>query len=380
MLRLLSTTCVFCVFLFTTCTSDTPTLAEPLVSSETTESTYNNSSYRYSTTAYDAVDMGDRFQPLDVSFSDAGFSDADSLEMGFVDASVMPVLRTLDAGTMISGCQVFPANNPWNIDISDYPLNPNSDAIIANIQANGETTIKADFGSNPQYGIPYIVVAPSQPNVPINFVEYPSESDPGPYPVPNMAPIEFGNDHHVLVVQRGTCILYEMYHAVYINESNGSSRWNAGSGAIFNLSSNALRPLGWTSCDQAGLPIFVGLARYDEVAAGEIHHALRVTFNNTRNGWILPATHPGGNNDGNAPPMGMRLRLKASFDLSTFTGESRIILTALKRYGMFVADTGSNWYISGATDTRWNDSNLQQLNNVSGTSFEVVETGVMHQP
>jgi hypothetical protein len=281
---------------------------------------------------------------------------------------------TTATGPTVGGCQVFPANNPWNQDVTALPVHPNSAAIIANIQANGETTLKADFGSDTQYGIPYMVVPSTQSLVPVNFTEYGDESDPGPYPVPLTAPIEGGNDHHVLVVEQDTCRLYEMYHSAV-----SGSGWNAGSGAVFDLTSNALRPQGWTSCDQAGLPIFPGLARYDEVTAGEIRHALRVTFNHTRNGYISPARHPGGSSDVNAPAMGLRLRLRADFDISRYTGQARVILTALRRYGMFVADTGSNWFVSGATDARWNDTDLSQLRNVPGTAFEAVYTGDVQQ-
>ena len=274
----------------------------------------------------------------------------------------------------VGGCAIFPANSPWNQDVSALPVHPSSAAIIANIQANGETTIKADFGSNLSYGIPITVAPAGQPFLPVTFNEYPSESDPGPYPAPLTSTIEGGNDHHVLVVHQGSCMLYEMYHS-----SHSGSGWAAGSGAVFNLASNALRPTGWTSCDQAGLPILPGLTRYDEVTAGAINHALRVTFNHTQNGFIPPATHPGGSADTNAPAMGLRLRLRADFDISRFTGASRVILTALRRYGMFVADTGANWYISGATDARWNDTDLRQLTSVPGTAFEAVNTGaVLH--
>ncbi len=278
------------------------------------------------------------------------------------------------ASTLVGGCQVFPLDNAWNQDVSALPVHPNSNAIIANIQANGETAIKADFGSNTTYGIPYVVVPSTQAMVPISFNEYPSESDPGPYPVPSNAVIEGGNDHHVLVLQQGSCMLYEMYHS-----ARSGSGWTAGSGAVWNLGSNALRPLRWTSADQGGLPVFAGLTRYDEVTSGAIHHALRVTFNHTRDGFILPATHPGGSADANAPPMGLRLRLKASFNISSYTGESRVILETLRRYGMIVADTGSNWYVSGATDARWNDTDLQQLTQVPGTAFEAVDTGAFQQ-
>ncbi len=317
------------------------------------------------------VDTGVR----DTGVRDTGVRDTGPVDTGVRDSGTAPVDTGAPAsgsGPVVGGCSVFPANNPWNQDITSLAVHPSSAAIIANIQAHGETTVKADFGSNTQYGIPFVVVPQNQTFVPIRFTEYGDESDPGPYPIPNNAPVEGGNDHHVIVVQQGSCMLFEMYHA-----SRTTSGWNAGSGAMFDLRSNELRPRLWTSCDQAGLPIFAGLTRYDEVTAGEIRHALRVTFSHTRNGFIPPATHPGGNADVNAPPMGLRLRLKASFDVSRYTGQTRVILNALRRYGMFVADTGTNWYISGATDSRWNDTDLRQLTNVPGTAFEVVNTGAV---
>ncbi len=277
-------------------------------------------------------------------------------------------------GTHLGACAVFPADNAWKRDVSSDPLDPDAAAIIANIQghANGaeERNIKADFGSDPAWGLPYVVVPASQSMTPVTFNEYGDESDPGPYPVPRDAPIEGGNDHHVLVVHEGTCRLYEMYHARW----NGSG-WTAGSGAMFDLTSNALRPSGWTSCDQAGLPILPGLVRYDEIQAGEIRHALRVTINEPGATWVDPARHPGTSGDQFAPPMGARLRLRADFDLSPYHGAALIVMRALKRYGMFIADTGTNWYISGATDPRWNDDDLGQLRNVPGTAFEVVRLG-----
>lgn len=232
-----------------------------------------------------------------------------------------------------------------------------------------------DFGSDPSYGIPYVVVPAGQPKVPITFTAYGDESDPGPYPVPPNAPIEAGSDHHVLVAS-GDCHLYEMFDAA----PNGQGGWNAGSGAVFDLRSDALRPDGWTSADAAGLPMLPGLARWDEIQSGHIDHALRFTVSRTQQGFIHPATHQAGSTtDVNVPPMGARFRLKASFDLSRFHGAALVILQCLRRYGMFVADNGSNWYISGATDSRWNDTDLDQLKTVPGSAFEVVQTGsILH--
>jgi hypothetical protein len=231
-----------------------------------------------------------------------------------------------------------------------------------------------DFGSNPTYGIPYTIVPASQKFVPITFNAYGSESNPGPYPIPLNAPVESGSDRHVLVLDSGNCHLYEMYGA----QQSGSG-WVCASGAVFNLSSNALRPNTWTSADAAGLPILPGLALYSEVASGVINHALRFTVADTQNGFIHPATHQAGVGNLNLPPMGLRLRLKASFSLAGFSGEALVILRALKTYGMIVADNGSSWYISGSTDPRWNDNNLNELKSVPGSAFEVVETGpILH--
>jgi len=273
----------------------------------------------------------------------------------------------------IAGCQVFPADNAWNRDVSGDPVDPNSAAYIASIN-QGAQYLHADFGSNPTYGIPYAVVPADQPLVPIVFTEYPEESDPGPYPVPPDAPVEGGSDstgdRHVLVLQRERCMLYELYHAYKDTDGPG---WQAGSGAVFDLSSNKLRPDGWTSADAAGLPILPGLVRYDEVAAGEIRHALRFTVWRTQRGYVRPATHAAGaTNDPAFPPMGMRVRLKASYDISSYKGQARVILNALKRYGMIVADNGSSWFITGAPDARWNDADLDQLKSVPGSAFEVI--------
>jgi hypothetical protein len=227
------------------------------------------------------------------------------------------------------------------------------------------------------YGIPYAVVGPEQPQVPITFTEFGEESDPGPYPVPPKAPIEGGGgsgDRHVLVAQEGSCTLYELYHA---HKRRGRhSGWRAGSGAVWHLNSNALRPERWTSADAAGLPIFPLLVRYPDVASGHIDHALRVTVPQTQRGYIHPATHfASSSSDPNLPPMGLRLRLKASYSLAPFHGEALVVLEALKRYGLIVADNGSPWYITGAPDSRWSEEDLQGLKQVPGSEFEAVESG-----
>src|SRR5260221_1127800 len=257
-----------------------------------------------------------------------------------------PAATAVAPSTTIAGCLVFAADSTWNQDVSALPLYPNSVAIIARISSGGDKFLHPDFGSNPDYGIPYSIVDGTQAKVPINFVEYGDESDPGPYPVPLNAPIEGGNDHHVLVVEKDHCILYELYHAEQVG--NG---WNAGSGAVFDLKSNALRPDDWTSTDAAGLPIFPGLAKVDGGQSGEITHALRFTLEGTGPGFIHPPTHQVSDDDSpDLPLMGMRLRLKASFDTNKFTGPSEVLLEGLKRYGMIVAVIGLNGVTPGAPD------------------------------
>jgi hypothetical protein len=263
------------------------------------------------------------------------------------------------------GCPVFPPDNPWNRDVSGDPVDPRSDAYIASIGAS--TFLHPDFGRDPTYGIPWTSVPGSQPRVPMTF-EYDDESDPGPYPFPPNAPVEAGGDRHVLVLDRDACRLYETFDSRYVGPG-----WRCGSGAMFDLRSNALRPDGWTSADAAGLPILPGLVRRDEVLSGEVRHALRFTVRRTQRAYVHPATHfASSNTDPDLPPMGMRVRLKASYDLARFSGAARVILAALKRYGMFVADNGSDWFISGETNTAWNDDELEPLKTVPGSAFEVV--------
>jgi hypothetical protein len=277
---------------------------------------------------------------------------------------------TPDGVPTVGGCPMFGPDSAWNRDVSNDPVDPRSAAYIANIAAHGPHTLHPDFGARARYGIPYMIVPQGTAPVTVRFDEYGDESDPGPYPIPMSAPIEAGRDHHVIVVEQGTCRLYELYHAR--RSRNG---WLAGAGAVFDLRNGTQRPRGWTSCDQAGLPILPGLARRNEVSAGAIRHALRVTFDHTQDGWIAPANHPGGGDDRDSPPMGLRLRMKASYDLSGFTGQTRTILEALKRYGLIVADTGTNWFISGAPDAGWDEDDLDQLTRVSGDAFEVVTSG-----
>lgn len=275
----------------------------------------------------------------------------------------------------VGQCNVFPSDNAWNTDISDFPVRSNSAQVMANIAAlGGNQELHPDFGGNGEYGIPFSVVSPSEPLRPIVYTDYGDESDPGPFPIPPTAPVEGGSDRHVIVVQNGTCHLFELYNASW-----SVNHWNASSGANWNLASNARRPLGWTSADAAGLPILPGLVRYDEVAAGEVRHAIRVTFSRTQAGYVVPATHfASSSTDPNRPAMGYRFRLKASYDLAAFHGASLVILTAMKRYGLIVADNSSNWYFTGAADPRWDDDDLNQMKSVPGSAFELVDTGPVH--
>lgn len=287
----------------------------------------------------------------------------------------------LGANASLRGKRIFPADNPWNEDISAMPVDPNSGNLIASIGLN--TGLHPDFGTvwaGAPNGIPYVVVSGAQTKVPINFTAYGGESDPGPYPVPPAAPIEGGvngtGDRHVIVIDRDNWKLYELFSAYPVN---GGASWNAASGAVFDLNSNAVRPAGWTSADAAGLPIFPGLVRYDEVfEQGEIRHALRFTAQSTRKAYVYPARHFASNNTNpNLPPMGMRVRLKASFDIKPFSPAMQVILRALKKYGMILADNGSNWYVSGAPDARWNDDELSTLKAIKGADFEVVRMGTI---
>jgi hypothetical protein len=270
-------------------------------------------------------------------------------------------------------CPVFAKTNPWNQRVDALPVAGNSAEIIASIGAG--TGLHADFGSGlwqgAPIGIPITVVGHRQAKSRVSF-EYADESDRGPYPIPRTVKIEGGRsstgDRHALIVDRYACRLYELY-ALYAKGGG----WRAGSGAIWSLRSNRLRPAGWTSADAAGLPILPGLARYDEVRRGVIDHALRFTVQRTRRAYVFPARHfASSSSDPSLPPMGLRVRLKASFDVSGYPRQARIVLVALKRYGMLVADNGSSWYISGAPDPHWSNDQLHTLGRVKGSDFEVV--------
>ena len=314
--------------------------------------------------------------PSDAAMTDSVMTDSGVTDSGVVDGAPAP-----DGGVAmapsLAGCPMFPADNPWNTDISGADVHPRSDAFIASMGAG--TGLHPDFGApsmGAPNGIPYVVVGAGQPRVPMSFL-YADESDPGPYPVPADAPIEGGSagdgDRHVLVLETGSCTLYELFDAY--PDAGG---WMAGSGAIWHLDMNEVRPEGWTSADAAGLAILPGLVRYDEaVEAGEILHALRVTVSGAQRAFIRPASHSDGRGgtDPNAPPMGLRLRLHADFDVSSFAPEVQVMLRAMKRFGLMVADTGSDGYVTGVPDDRWNDDALHALGNVHMSDFDAVYTG-----
>ena len=280
-------------------------------------------------------------------------------------------------------CQLFPKDNSWNQRVDQAPLHPGSDAMIRSI-GTGDG-MHADFGSGRfegrPIGIPYTTVSKRQKRVRVSF-DYADESDKGPYPIPRSAPIEGGSasdgDRHVIVVDRDRCKLYELFAAF---PRSGGRSWEAGSGSIWSLKSNRVRPAGWTSADAAGLPILPGLARYEEVKRGRIDHALRFTVSRTRRAYVYPARHFASNDDNpDLPPMGQRLRLKASFDVSRYPRQSRVVLRALQEYGMIVADNGSDWFLSGAPSSGWDNDDLHSLGGVKGSDFEVVDESALPRP
>jgi len=286
----------------------------------------------------------------------------------------------------LSDIAILPANNPWNTDISALPVHPNSTNFLTTIGLN--TGLHPDFGTvynGAPNGIPFSVVS-NGALLPITFTAYGNQSDPGPYPIPPSAQVEGGpnssGDRHVIVVDTVRLKLYELFSAYPVRNPRGTiTGWNADSGAVFDLTSNALRPEGWTSADAAGLPIFPGLVRYDEAVGpngipGQIRHAIRFTAQLTQRGYIHPATHfASTSTNANRPPMGLRVRLRNTFDITTFPAQVRPILQAMKTYGMFLADNGSNWYVSGAPDPRWNEDDIHTLSRVHGSDFECVDTG-----
>jgi hypothetical protein len=292
----------------------------------------------------------------------------------------LPIIR--QPGTpspQIAGCNIFPADNIWNTPIDSLPVHANSVSYVNRIGAG--RTLHADFGSgvwppgsNSPIGIPFITVPSGQPKVAVTFVWWPEESDPGPYPIPPNAPIEGGpdadGDRHVLVLEQESCLLYELYSAF----PQAGNAWEAGNGAVYDLNSQALRPDGWTSADAAGLPILPGLVRYDEVASGEIRHAIRFTAPETQAAHLWPARHDASSQTGTSyPPLGLRLRLRADYDISGFSPQIQVILQAFKTYGLILADNGSPWYISGAPDARWDNDALHEMDVITGADFEAVD-------
>jgi hypothetical protein len=300
--------------------------------------------------------------------------------------AVAAALATTAGGRPVRGaphCRIFPKSNQWNQRVDSLPLASNSAAIVRSIGTG--KGLHADFGSGTYnggpIGIPFTTVSRKQHRSKVSF-DYADESDKGPYPIPSNVPIEggrqSGGDRHALIVDRGRCRLYELYS---LYPPSGGHGWTAGSGAIFNLKSNKVRHAGWTSADAAGLPILPGLARYEDLRHGGIDHALRFTVRRTRRAYIYPARHQASSlTDPDLPAMGQRLRLRAGFDVSGFPKHARAVLTALKRYGMIVADNGSDWYITGAPSSHWNNDALATLSRVHGSEFEVVNTGSLPRP
>jgi hypothetical protein len=306
-----------------------------------------------------------------------------ALILGALAVGVIPAVVAARPLPSAPRCEIFPPNNPWNERVDALPVAGDSAALIASIGL--ATPVHPDFGSGlyngEPIGIPFAVVSKSTPRVPVSF-DYASESDGHLYPLPRSVPIEGGSrstgDRHVIVVDRSACRDYELYAA---HPLDGGKRWHAGSGAIFDLRSNHLRPAGWTSADAAGLPILPGLARYDEVARGAIDHALRFTAPCTAKAYIYPARHEASTCSGSSlPPMGLRVRLKASVDISRLPYQSRVVAQALKTYGMILADNGSPWYISGAPHAGWNNDALHLLGQLTGRDFEVVDTASLPHP
>jgi hypothetical protein len=277
--------------------------------------------------------------------------------LGVEPAGAVPVPGTT--------CDVFPSDNVWNMDVSGLPMHPKSGAWKRAAHA-GSTLLHPDFGKDPD-GFPLAVTDASTPTTPVDFA-YADESDAGPYPFTASTPIEQGSDRHALMINADACTLFELFAAGW---NHGEP--TAGSGAVFDLGSNALRPAGWTSADAAGLPILPGLVRFDEVRAGVIDHAIRFTVGCTRNRYVWPARHRAGVRDRSCPPMGARFRLKASFDTGGFSADAQVILTAMQRYGMIVADNGSDWYFQGTTDPGWTDDLLDQLKSVPASAFQPMD-------
>jgi len=294
-----------------------------------------------------------------VSSADAGTTDAGTAEL---------------ATPSLGGCPMFPAGNDWNRDISGDAVDPHSADYVA-FMGGASLLLQPDFGGI--FGQPFLVVPSGQTRAPMSFL-YSTQSEPGPYPFPQNVPIQNATDRHATVLSQADCKLYE----TYLTKADGSGGFHADSGAVFDLTTGAARPDGWTSATAAGLPILPGMARYDEAGEqGAILHALAFTAGDTAHSYISPATHSSGSTGATfAPPMGLRVRLKASYDLSRYTGESLVILTALKRYGMYLTDSagGQFWAVAGSLDSRWNSDNLQEIKSVPASAFEVVKLGTVH--
>ena len=305
---------------------------------------------------------------------------ATSAPTGTLAPTVSPSPTSSPGGAPVptlAGCSIYPADSIWNTRVDTLPVDPRSSQWISSIGAS--RSLHMDFGSGTwdggPIGIPYNLVPAGQPKLPVSFY-YPDESDAGPYPIPSSPLIEWGSDHHILIVDRDNCLLYELFDA-----SKSGGAWSAGSGAIWDLSSNALRPDSWTSADAAGLPILPGLVRYDEVFDGEINHAIRFTAHCSR-GYIWPGRHDATSGTcSNPPPLGVRFRLKASFGISGYPAQMQVILRAMQKYGIILADNGSDWFISGVPDERWDNDMLHTLDNITGSNFEAVdESGLMVNP
>lgn len=269
-------------------------------------------------------------------------------------------------------CRMFPENNVWNVPVDQLPVDPNSSLYVNTIGA--DRNLYADFGAGlylgQRIGIPWVSVPGDQPKLRVKF-EYGDESDWVRYPIPPNPPIEAGSDAHIIMLDRDNCVLYELYAAKKMPDGS----WEAGSGAVYDLTSHGLRPEGWTSADAAGLPILPGLARYEEVAAGEIRHALRFTVPQSRNEFVWPARHFASKlTETRFPPMGQRFRLKASYDISAFSPETQVILRAMKKYGLILADNGSPWFINGVPDDRWNNGALTEIKRLKGSDLEAVDS------
>ena len=282
---------------------------------------------------------------------------------------ILTLIRREKSAAISAGCPMFPPDNVWNRRIQDLPVDANSQTYVSSMGTADK--LHADFGN--LGGYEYSVTDGKESNNDMSFES--GESDRGPYRIPDNAKIEAESDHHVLVMDTGNCLVYELFGASY----TGQGRWSAGSGAIFDLRSNKLRPEGWTSADAAGTPMLPGLARYDEVAAGHIGHALRFTTRHTRRAFVWPARHQASNsNDPSLPPMGERFRLKAGVDIGQFSPQTRVLLTALKEYGMVLSDNGGSWYVSGALDSRWSNRIPAEFATLHGSDFEAVdESGLM---